>query len=419
MSDSSMDFSQQHENQSSLSEVNEVPQARDPVQTVATGLGTVSGGLAGALIGRLVAGRLGAAVGAVVGGVAGANVGREAAIGVDATINEVVNEVKQTVEDIKPAVIDTVDAVKQNIEAAQTSVIVAIDSVRETMDEARPAVTETIHAVTETIDEARPSVVETVDDMRETIEETRPAVKEAVQKTSESVQSSAASVAGSVQGAAQSVKGAAQDAQPKMTQAREDVSESVQSSASNVADSVQRATQDTASSNRDIDTTSDMGQAMMLDQPYGQSGILEDIDPIRTERTLTNIGSGSTLAPDQTGIESIDQKRQGTAAGFRAVSDSNDSMAIQDEFERGIFLSEQGDLDGAKTAFAEVIRVMPDAPEAYFNMGMVLFQQGRETESRGYIRQARDLATTRGDLDAAVNLDIILKQMESNSLQGL
>lgn len=442
MSDNSMDLSQSNENQSSSIEPT---QGRDPVQTVATGLGAVSGGLAGAVIGRLVGGRLGAAVGAVVGGVAGANVGREAAAGVDETIGGVVDEVRQTVEDIKPSVIGTVDAVKHNIEAAQPSVIGTIDSVRETIDETRPAVTEAIHAVTETIDESRPSVVGTVDAVKATVEDSRPAVQEAVQKTSESIQSSAASVADSVQGAAQSVKGAAQDAQPKMTQAMESVSDSVQetaesvkgaaqdarpkmsqamesvsdsvqSSASSVADKVQRATQDkgTSSSISGAGTTTGMGQDVISDQPYGQSGIIEDTSPMIAEGA--SAGIEPMLAPDQTGVQSVDRMGQSPASRVGSISDSNDIDSIQNEFDRGILLSAQGDLIGAEAAFVEVIRVMPDSPEAHFNLGVVLFQQGREMEGKNHIQQARDLARDRGDIVAVDNLNLILQQMEAGGI---
>ena len=78
-------------------------------------------------------------------------------------------------------------------------------------------------------------------------------------------------------------------------------------------------------------------------------------------------------------------------------------------------LNDQGDLAGAEAAFVEVIRVRPDSPEAHFNLGIVLFQQGRELESRHHIQQARELVRDQGNVQAVETLDRILQQMGATS----
>jgi len=422
-----MDINQQNENLQPSIESN---QEKDPVQAIATGLGVVSGGLAGAMIGRLVAGRFGAAVGAVVGGVAGANVGREAAEGVDQRIANVADavkhNVKQTVDEIKSPVIDTVDAVKQNVEAAQPAVTGAIDSVRETIDETRPAMKEAIGAVTETIDETRPSMVETADAVKATVEDARPAVQEAVQKTSESIQSSASSIADSVQGTAQSVKGAAQEAQPKMTEAMEQVADNVQSSVSTMSDSIQGGIHDTASNvASSTETATSRTGSWSSDQPIADVGVFEDMQPPIEDATLIDSDTAlildqpdridSSQAIDQSIDQSIDQPIPIADPMLGGISDQTNTDAAQRTFDRGLMLSNQGDFTGAELAFSDVIDLMPDSPEAHFNLGIVLLQLDRKAEGIVHIREARDLSRSRGDFESADNLDRILQQVEMMS----
>jgi len=242
-------------------------------------------------------------------------------------------------------------------------------------------------------------------------QDAQPKMREAIESVSEDVKSSASSVAGSVQGAAQSVKGAAQDAQPKMREAIESVSEDVKSSASNVADSVKQTAQDTSSTSG-IDTSASyrMPPAEPIDLGIGT---IEDTQPAIADSTL--IGSSASMAsapiiPEQPPIYT------GSAMADSSVSlydDQMDMEFIQSEFDRGIMLSNQGDLVGAEAAFEHVTQLIPESAEARFNLGVVQYQQGRRSEAIANIQQARDLSLLQGSVDAAENLDRIIQQLRS------
>jgi tetratricopeptide (TPR) repeat protein len=269
---------------------------------------------------------------------------------------------------------------------------------------------EAIESVSENVKSSASSVASSVQGAAQSVQgaaqDAQPKMREAIESVSEDVKSSASSVAGSV-------KGATQDAQPKMKEAIESVSEDVKSSASSVADSVKQKTQDTSSTSS-IDTSASylIPPAEPIDLGIGT---IEDTQPAIADSTLIGSSASMTSAPIIPEQQPIYTGSAMTDSSVSLYDDQMDMELIQSEFDRGIMLSNQGDLVGAEAAFEHVTQLIPESAEARFNLGVVQYQQGRLPEAIANIQQARDLSLLQGSVDAAENLDRIIQQLRAAS----
>jgi predicted Zn-dependent protease len=75
-------------------------------------------------------------------------------------------------------------------------------------------------------------------------------------------------------------------------------------------------------------------------------------------------------------------------------------------------LKNQGQLDDASRAFAELIESFPEYVPAYLMAGQVLAAQGKRDEAAGVWRRGVDAATLRGDLHAKKELESALTELD-------
>lgn len=75
-------------------------------------------------------------------------------------------------------------------------------------------------------------------------------------------------------------------------------------------------------------------------------------------------------------------------------------------------LKNQGKLDDAQVAFAELIESFPDYVPAYLMAGNVLATQGKRREAGDVYRRGIAAATTRGDQHAVKELESALAELD-------
>ena len=119
-------------------------------------------------------------------------------------------------------------------------------------------------------------------------------------------------------------------------------------------------------------------------------------------------------------IEVSAQQVTNAAASIGGASESTEeahpstpSPTVDQLYEQGLQLSQQGNLSAAIAAFQSVVAQEPESAEAHYNLGIVLGKQGFRAQGIEQIEQARDLCRAQNRMREAENIDRILEKLNA------
>ena len=73
-----------------------------------------------------------------------------------------------------------------------------------------------------------------------------------------------------------------------------------------------------------------------------------------------------------------------------------------------------GEFAEAAAAFRKTIELQPDYSAAYRELGKALEKSNRREEAREIYRQGKEVATRKGDLQTAKEIDVFLRRLEAS-----
>ncbi len=100
-------------------------------------------------------------------------------------------------------------------------------------------------------------------------------------------------------------------------------------------------------------------------------------------------------------------------SGANEAAEQAQAPTIDELYEQGLQLSNQGKLAEAIAAFQSVVAQEPEAAEAHYNLGIVLGKQGFRAEGIEQIEKARDLCRAQNRIREAENIDRILEKLNA------